>query len=84
LIPVFAGLCITTNIMESLFSTIKQLLNFRWYSSPYFPLKTEVSLLGHFSNQPREVTSTTMSTSIDTGALQDIKGMTPNRDMKSE
>nr|MDO8113750.1 hypothetical protein [Candidatus Sigynarchaeota archaeon] len=29
LIPVFAGLCITTNIMESLFSTIKQLLNFR-------------------------------------------------------
>lgn len=29
LIPLFTGLCITTNIMESLFSTIKQLLNFR-------------------------------------------------------
>jgi len=36
-----------------------------------------VLLLGHFSNQPREVTNTTMSTGIDTGALQDIKGMAP-------
>ncbi|HME54366.1 MAG TPA: hypothetical protein VKM55_19225 [Candidatus Lokiarchaeia archaeon] len=29
LVPVFVGLCITTNIMESFFSLIKQLLNFR-------------------------------------------------------
>ena len=33
LVPVFGGKCITTNIMESLFSTIKQLLNFRGHRS---------------------------------------------------
>jgi hypothetical protein len=32
----------------------------------------------------REVTQTTMSTDIESEGLQDIKGMTPNRDMKAE
>lgn len=33
LVPLFTGLCITTNILETLFSTIKQLLNFRGHRS---------------------------------------------------
>ncbi|MEX2682979.1 MAG: hypothetical protein Q6373_015420 [Candidatus Sigynarchaeota archaeon] len=33
LVPIFMGLCITTNILETLFSTIKQLLNFRGHRS---------------------------------------------------
>ncbi len=42
-----------------------------------FSLKVKTLLIRHFSKLSREVTNNTMSTDIDTDALQDIKGMTP-------